>query len=58
MKIGARIEICYKAELSGLTGVITNVFHDHCTWGHAIWVQVKLDNGTMKVLKSCFVREI
>lgn len=58
MEKGTRIELCYCAELTGLKGTITNIFHDYCTYGHAKWVQVKLDSGTSKTLRSCFVREL
>ena len=58
MKKGTRVELCSCAELTGLTGIIINVFHDYCTYGHAEWVQVKLDNGTTKTMRSCFAREI
>lgn len=57
-KKGTRIEICYCAELTGLKGIVENTFHDRCTYGHAEWVQVKLDNGTTKTLRTSFVREV
>ena len=57
-KKGTRIEICYCAELTGLKGIVENTFHDHCTYGHAEWVQVKLDNGTTKTLRTSFIREV
>jgi hypothetical protein len=57
-KTGTEVELCYCAELTGKVGTITTTFHDNYTHGHAEWVQVKLDNGTTKVLRTCFVREI
>lgn len=57
-KNGTRVELCYCAELTGLKGIIKSTFHDFCTYGHAEWVQVKLDNGTTKTLRTSFVRAI
>ncbi len=57
MKIGTKIELVNCAELTGLKGVVLNTFHDYCTYGHAKWIQVQLDNGATKTLRACFVKE-
>ena len=57
-KKGESVELCYCAELTGQKGIVERTFHDFCTHGHAEWVQVKLDNGETKVLRTSFVRSI
>ena len=58
MKKGTRIELVNCAELTGLKGIVLNTFHDYCIYGHAKWIQVQLDNGMIKTLRACFVREM
>lgn len=58
MERGTKIQLCNCAELTGLKGVVLNTFHDYCTYGHAKWIQVQLENGTTKTLRSCFVTEL
>ena len=58
MKKDTKIQLCNCAELTGSKGVVLNTFYDHCTYGYAKWVQVRLEDGTTKTLKSCFVKEL
>ena len=63
-KNGTRVEVCYYPELEGEIGVVEGTVHDYCnnpdsfTYFHNEWVQIKLDNGTTKILRTSFVRAI
>lgn len=63
-KNGTRVEVCFYPELEGKTGVVEGTVHDYCnnpdsfTYFHNEWVRLRLDDGTIKHLLACFVREI
>jgi hypothetical protein len=53
------IQNYYDKTINGLKGVITNIFHDKdCLYTQGKWAEVKLENGTQKILRTCFLRGI